>query len=180
MPSFTRESGGTLHVGVMGVNRIGKDRGTGIPSLPPREIFEYAAKAVEMDPTDPSAHVAAAYGYYFDGRLDFFERSAERAMELAPNDASILTQMGALLGFMGKMERGIPIVQRANDINSVAAAGWYHSTLFYDHYFNGRYEDALAIIRQHPAQEMSRTRFPWTQNWLNRSVQGGPEHDRQF
>ena len=26
--------------------------------------------------------------------------------------------------------------------------------------------------------ELSRTRFPWTQNWLNRSVQGGPEHDR--
>ena len=25
---------------------------------------------------------------------------------------------------------------------------------------------------------MSRTRFPWTQNWLNQSVQGGPEHDR--
>ena len=28
--------------------------------------------------------------------------------------------------------------------------------------------------------ELSRTRFPWTQNWLNRSVQGGPEQDRQF
>ena len=28
--------------------------------------------------------------------------------------------------------------------------------------------------------EVSRTQFPWTQNWLNRSVQGGPEHDRQF
>ena len=27
-------------------------------------------------------------------------------------------------------------------------------------------------------QYLSRTRFPWTQNWLNRSVQGGPEHDR--
>ena len=27
-------------------------------------------------------------------------------------------------------------------------------------------------------QKVSRTRFPWTQNWLNRSVQGGPEHDR--
>ena len=25
---------------------------------------------------------------------------------------------------------------------------------------------------------LSRTRFPWTQNWLNRSVQGGPEHGR--
>ena len=30
-----------------------------------------------------------------------------------------------------------------------------------------------------PLEEtLSRTRFPWTQNWLNRSVQGGPEHDR--
>ena len=27
-------------------------------------------------------------------------------------------------------------------------------------------------------KDLSRTRFPWTQNWLNRSVQGGPEHDR--
>ena len=27
MPSFTRESGGTLHVAVMGVNRIGKEQG---------------------------------------------------------------------------------------------------------------------------------------------------------
>ena len=30
MPSFTRESGGTLHVAVMGVNRIGKEGTTGI------------------------------------------------------------------------------------------------------------------------------------------------------
>ena len=29
-----------------------------------------------------------------------------------------------------------------------------------------------------PYLAVSRTRFPWTQNWLNRSVQGGPEHDR--
>ncbi len=28
MPSFTRERGGTLHVAVMGVNRIGKIKGT--------------------------------------------------------------------------------------------------------------------------------------------------------
>ena len=34
--------------------------------------------------------------------------------------------------------------------------------------------------RRAPVDELSvsRTRFPWTQNWLNRSVQGGPEHDR--
>ena len=34
------------------------------------------------------------------------------------------------------------------------------------------------IDRVHDRKILSRTRFPWTQNWLNRSVQGGPEHDR--
>ena len=35
-----------------------------------------------------------------------------------------------------------------------------------------------AYIIERGKVEVSRTRFPWTQNWLNRSVQGGPEHDR--
>ena len=39
---------------------------------------------------------------------------------------------------------------------------------------------ALNHLSETESKEMgvSRTRFPWTQNWLNRSVQGGPEHDR--
>ena len=36
--------------------------------------------------------------------------------------------------------------------------------------------DRLSLLRIH--EDLERTRFPWTQNWLNRSVQGGPEHDR--
>ena len=42
------------------------------------------------------------------------------------------------------------------------------------------YENGIRsrIQRIHELFPMSRTRFPWTQNWLNRSVQGGPEHDR--
>ena len=44
MPSFTRESGGTLHVAVMGVNRIGKDgsnRGISFTVATRRLIFIY-------------------------------------------------------------------------------------------------------------------------------------------
>ena len=38
---------------------------------------------------------------------------------------------------------------------------------------------AQSLLHDHaPAKSVIRTRFPWTQNWLNRSVQGGPEHDR--
>ena len=76
---------------------------------------------------------------------------------------------------------------------------------FVDHYNNQRYHESIgnvtpadAYFGHHTAiiekrkkikklttqnrrlnhQRLSRTRFPWTQNWLNRSVQGGPEHDR--
>ena len=49
------------------------------------------------------------------------------------------------------------------------------------------YADSIPILcitgqasraKLHKEDFLSRTRFPWTQNWLNRSVQGGPEHDR--
>ena len=36
----------------------------------------------------------------------------------------------------------------------------------------------LTELHRYIEFSMSRTRFPWTQNWLNRSVQGGPEYDR--
>ena len=45
---------------------------------------------------------------------------------------------------------------------------------------NGRLRKAISDLTLDKLILMSRTRFPWTQNWLNRSVQGGPEHDRQF
>ena len=40
MPSFTRESGGTLHVAVMGVNRIGKEQSTVIGGTVERRTVE--------------------------------------------------------------------------------------------------------------------------------------------
>ena len=38
--------------------------------------------------------------------------------------------------------------------------------------------DTMSLSQLAQLIVVSRTRFPWTQNWLNRSVQGGPEHDR--
>ena len=47
MPSFTRESGGTLHVAVMGVNRIGKNHASAHVGarLPPKVSFILILKA---------------------------------------------------------------------------------------------------------------------------------------
>ena len=42
----------------------------------------------------------------------------------------------------------------------------------------GVHREPINFLSGCPLLLLSRTRFPWTQNWLNRSVQGGPEHDR--
>ena len=39
-------------------------------------------------------------------------------------------------------------------------------------------EEGVSFNENEGDIRVSRTRFPWTQNWLNRSVQGGPEHGR--
>ena len=44
MPSFTRESGGTLHVAVMGVNRIGKEATSSLDSITEGVIQENLAE----------------------------------------------------------------------------------------------------------------------------------------
>ena len=68
---------------------------------PPKSIIANAVKSVELDPTDYRAHRTAAFGHFFDKNLKQFDFHASRAMELAPNDAEVLAEMGALYTFSG-------------------------------------------------------------------------------
>ena len=78
-------------------------------------------------------------------------------MILAPNDADVLAQIGLMLAFVGQWERGVAIVEKANRLNPVAAAGWYHTTLFYDLYLKSQYAESLAAVRGHPLQDLFET-----------------------
>ena len=63
---------------------------------PPSEIKRNAIKSVELDPNDPVAHKTAAFGYFFDKQLGMFRREAQTALDLAPNNANILAELGFL------------------------------------------------------------------------------------
>ena len=109
--------------------------------------------------------------------------------------AFVAARLGMSYSAVGRAEEAIPIVENALDRETYRLGGKY--TWFYLLYAlseaclgiddPGRAldvcEQALALANAnaehaHRAHALSRTRFPWTQNWLNRSVQGGPEHDR--
>ena len=124
--------------------------GVDYPPVPQKEIVAQAIKAVQLDPADAGAHKVAAFAYFFTKQLDLFEYEAQQALTLAPYDAELQAMLGALIANMGQWQRGVALVERANALNSDAAQGWYHSTMYLNDYFNGDYKSALEMIRKSP------------------------------
>jgi TolB-like protein/class 3 adenylate cyclase/Tfp pilus assembly protein PilF len=120
--------------------------------LPAREVKENAIRSVELDPTDPYARRTAAFAYYFDKEFDLFERESRMALDLAPNNADILAQLGFLTAIHGDWDRGVPLVSKAYRINPASAGGWHDAARFFDYYRRGMYADALRMVKQHRGQ----------------------------
>jgi adenylate cyclase len=118
-------------------------------AAPPREVKENAIRSVELDPTNPQAHQAAAFGYYFDKQFESFEREASIAMELAPNNPEILSPLAFLIAIHGQWERGVKLANKAYSLNAVSADGWYTSALFYDFHRRGMYREAVEVLKFH-------------------------------
>jgi adenylate cyclase len=128
---------------------------------PPRVIKENAIRAAALDPADALAHRTAAFGYFFDKQLDLSAREFAIALDLSPNNAEILAEAGLTVGFTGEWKRGVQMVTQANALNPRSAEGWYHTTLYYALYLDGRYEEAISVIKGHPAQWMAETQMKY-------------------
>jgi TolB-like protein/tetratricopeptide (TPR) repeat protein len=122
--------------------------------VPPEDIAEQAAKAVELDPADARSRMAAASAYFFTKQLDRFTREAEQALVLAPFDAEIMATLACMFSAIGDHTRGVALAEKANALNPDAATGWYHSTLYTANYLKGDYERALKVARQNQDAEM--------------------------
>jgi len=130
--------------------------------VPPAEIKENALRALELYPGDALTRRTAAYGYLFDRQLDLFRRHADRALEMAPNNAEILAPLGMAYSFIGEWDKGLAVVDKARVLNAVSAAGWYNSAWFYPLYLQGRYKEAIDMIRDHPLQGQTETLMKYT------------------
>ena len=124
---------------------------------PPVTIKEAAMKAVGLDPGDPMANLAAPWGHFFDHQLDRFETLVRRAVELSPNDALVLAEVGVMAGFRKEWERSVALMTKSRALNRRSTGGWYHSVLFYDHYLKGEYDEVVAVVRRHPLQGLNGT-----------------------
>src|SRR6185295_17198217 len=81
-------------------------------ALPRRELKENAVRSVQLNPSEPFAHRTAAFAYFFEKEMDFFEGEARSALDLAPNNAEILAQLGTLIGLKGQWDRGVALAEK--------------------------------------------------------------------
>jgi adenylate cyclase len=104
-----------------------------------------ADAAVKADDAEAWAQWALAGCAMFDGQHDRALTCMQRAIELNPNDADILTDMGYFCAFTGKAEEGLAYALKALRINP------HHPEYYVDQlgliYFNARqYENAIRTL----------------------------------
>ncbi len=103
---------------------------------------DYCGRAIELDPTDGWGYLTSGRVSYFRHNLPAFRSAADRALELAPNDAAILAMAGMYFALSGGWERGLALIDRAIELNPHHQP-WYHFPKFYDAYRRGDDEAAL-------------------------------------
>jgi class 3 adenylate cyclase/TolB-like protein/Tfp pilus assembly protein PilF len=113
------------------------------------EQFHAAAdKMVALDPMDPHAQVIAGLSYFKRGERARGKEAWERALALAPNDPTVLRNVGVNMAYGMGTERAaeaVEMIKRARRLNPLAPA-WTIDTLGYASYFAGQYQEAIAAL----------------------------------
>jgi Tfp pilus assembly protein PilF len=125
----------------------------------------HALAATQLDPQNAYARCWLAIVHFFRGENDKFEKEAQLAISLNPNDPETLADVGHYLAFMGEFERGTELSRRAQQLNPLHP-GWYHFSFARRHYHEEAYEKVVSDV-----QKIGLPHFYWT-HLLNGASQG--------
>jgi DNA-binding SARP family transcriptional activator len=108
-----------------------------------QETFEFAKRAVELDPVDSRAQLAMGWAYAVTGNFANAGIHMELALELNEYDPWTTTSAGLFYAFTAKPDKARQLVRHAFDIaiNPSTTQWVYASTIFYA---TGDYRDCVA------------------------------------
>ncbi|MDX1575378.1 MAG: tetratricopeptide repeat protein, partial [Kiloniellales bacterium] len=75
--------------------------------------LELGTTAVELDPSAPAPHVLLALVHQWRSEFDKANEAADKALSLQPNDAITLGNLGSMLGWAGRDEEALGVLQQA-------------------------------------------------------------------
>ena len=109
--------------------------------------LEWAQKCYALDPNDYKTHWTLGIVYLHLRDFDLALSEYERALALNSNDADFLAEMAIGLTLMDRPEQAIAQFKKAMRMNP-RHPSWYWGVLGYAYYEVGRYEEALAALKQ--------------------------------
>ena len=99
-----------------------------------------STRAIDIDPDNPDAYYALAILTQMTSqdRVEF-QNFSERAVQLNPNDAFMLADLGTWMGYAGQWEQGKEWVAKSMLLNPKHQS-WLHQVWHLDHYLKGEYK----------------------------------------
>lgn len=107
-----------------------------------RLAYDAACRAESLDPGDAFTQVILARIEQYRRLFDRAAPRLERALQLAPNDAYLLLQLGAGFSCHGELEQGWRLMQRALELNPLCPP-WYYCYAAQILYPLRRYQESL-------------------------------------
>jgi len=109
--------------------------------------IEAAQKAFALDDSNASAHALLGDFYWLKREYDKAISEGERAVALAPGEASVHISYAKNLVFAGRAEEAIPLFQKAIRLNPVGPTGLYLN-LGHALRMTGKFEEAASAYRK--------------------------------
>jgi adenylate cyclase len=116
---------------------------------PVDEAARLANRAVELDDSDPWAHLALGYVAFMRRRTEEAKEEFQRALDLNPNFAAAHGYLGWALAFDGQSDQATRHLEQAMRMSPQDPQNTIFGTgLAICHYFAGRFAEAVAAARK--------------------------------
>lgn len=109
-------------------------------------VREHADKALASNPKLGLAHAAYSKVFLYNWSIGKAEASAEKAMELSPNDSEVLRWCANIKWFSGRQREAVQLAERA--VESDPKNGFYHDLLGRTFHSAGNFEDSIAAFQK--------------------------------
>lgn len=116
--------------------------------------LEVASESIARDDSESWGHWALAGYHLYSGHHDLALNAMERAVEINPNDADVLTDVGLFLTYAGRPEEALEMAQKAMRLNPHYPE-WYLAQLVQIYHDARQYEAGLNVNAQ--VREMETT-----------------------
>jgi TolB-like protein len=109
---------------------------------PMKRAMELAVRAIHLAPGSSRAYHARAVAEWFSGMPSESIATLQHARSLNPNDPELMAELGFRHAMRMEWESAAPLIEEAY-IRNPLQTGQYRMGLFFHHFVEGRYEQAL-------------------------------------